>query len=296
MSSSDPPPAYELQRSPGGGRTTPVHANPSAAGGGLGSFGEDSIDNSTLEPSLAEGGEPSRTRSSRLAPPGSSREESPTDGYDHGYQIDQEGYYADEADGGAEDVTETIRDMHRSLLELMSEPGLFHEGIEWQTKLDSGIDPGAVSDDEGDNNEDDPARNRGPESSVGDGGDSTFDGLDSLEGDGGNDTTTKATEDETFEFDPDAANRPQEEKKKSDEPPPRRRKTEPLPLRIFAPDAEAVLPAAFTATQLFGAEVHTGIELEAAAGVVEMSRLFLRWLALMPEGDHENPIDPPGLT
>ena len=318
MSSSEPPPAYELQRS---GRTTPVHANSAAAagGGGIGSFGEDSVDNSTLEPSLVEGSALEDTiltvGSSGLVDPAAgagrvdvsqlteyeglglerSQGDALSNGYDHGYQMEQEGYYADETDGGAEDVTETIRGMHRSLLQLMSEPGLFHEGIEWQTKLDSGIDPGVVSDDEEDN-EDDSATNRKPESSVGDGEDSTFEGLESLEGEGGNDTTTMTTENETFEFDPDSVNKPQEGKGKSNEPPPRKRKTEPLPLRIFAPDAEAVLPAAFTATQLFGAEFHTGIELEAAAGVVDMSKLFLRWLALMPEGDHENPVDPPGLT
>ena len=70
----------------------------------------------------------------------------------------------------------------------------------------------------------------------------------------------------------------------------------PLPLQIFAPDAEVVLPQALTASQLFGMERVTGIELEAAAGISSLSQLFLRWLALMPEGDHDNVIDPPGLT
>ena len=70
----------------------------------------------------------------------------------------------------------------------------------------------------------------------------------------------------------------------------------PLPLRIFAPDAEVVLPQAYTATQLFGIERLTGIELEAASGVSNLCRLFQRWLALMPLGDHENGIDPPGVT
>ena len=57
-----------------------------------------------------------------------------------------------------------------------------------------------------------------------------------------------------------------------------------------------VLPQALTASQLFGIERIIGIELEAAAGITGLSQLFLRWLALMPEGDHVNPIDPPGLT
>lgn len=52
----------------------------------------------------------------------------------------------------------------------------------------------------------------------------------------------------------------------------------PLPLQIFAPDAEVVLPEAMTANQLFGIERVTGIELEAAAGIGGLSLLFLRWL------------------
>jgi len=69
-----------------------------------------------------------------------------------------------------------------------------------------------------------------------------------------------------------------------------------LPYVVFAPDAEVVLPQAHTASQLFGIEQIDGIELEAAAGIVPLSQLFLRWLALMPGGDHCNIIDPPGLT
>jgi hypothetical protein len=70
----------------------------------------------------------------------------------------------------------------------------------------------------------------------------------------------------------------------------------PLPYAIFADDAEVVLPQAHTASQLFGIETVTGMELEAAAGVPAISSLFLRWLALMPDGDHLTLIDPPGLT
>jgi len=70
----------------------------------------------------------------------------------------------------------------------------------------------------------------------------------------------------------------------------------PLPFVVFADDAEVVLPQAHTASQLFGIEKVEGIELEAAAGVPALSQLFLRWLALMPGGDHLNIIDPPGLT
>eukprot|EP00980_Cylindrotheca_fusiformis_P018510 scaffold6124_cov122-Cylindrotheca_fusiformis.AAC.29 len=72
--------------------------------------------------------------------------------------------------------------------------------------------------------------------------------------------------------------------------------TTPLPFVVFADDAEVVLPQAHTASQLFGSERVEGIELEAAAGIPALSQLFLRWLALMPGGDHLNIIDPPGLT
>lgn len=56
------------------------------------------------------------------------------------------------------------------------------------------------------------------------------------------------------------------------------------------------MPQAHTASQLFGLERVQGIELEAAAGIRPLSALFLRWLALMPQGDHLNLIEPPGLT
>jgi hypothetical protein len=52
----------------------------------------------------------------------------------------------------------------------------------------------------------------------------------------------------------------------------------PLPYAVFADDAEVVLPQAHTASQLFGLETITGMELEAAAGVPALSQLFLRWL------------------
>ena len=70
----------------------------------------------------------------------------------------------------------------------------------------------------------------------------------------------------------------------------------PLPYIVFTSDAEVVLPQAHTASQLFGLETATGVELEATAGVPALSQLFLRWLALMPGGNHMNLIDPPGLT
>jgi len=70
----------------------------------------------------------------------------------------------------------------------------------------------------------------------------------------------------------------------------------PVPFMVFAPDAEVVLPQAHTASQLFGYERDHGIELEATSGMVGLCQLFMRWLALMPSGDHMNLIDPPGLT
>lgn len=70
----------------------------------------------------------------------------------------------------------------------------------------------------------------------------------------------------------------------------------PIPFMVFAPDAEVVLPQAHTASQLFGYERDNGIELEATSGMVGLCQLFIRWLTLMPGGDHMNLIDPPGLT
>jgi len=70
----------------------------------------------------------------------------------------------------------------------------------------------------------------------------------------------------------------------------------PVPFMVFAPDAEVVLPQAHTASQLFGYERDVGIELEATSGMIGLCQLFMRWLALMPGGDHTNLIHPPGLT
>jgi hypothetical protein len=55
----------------------------------------------------------------------------------------------------------------------------------------------------------------------------------------------------------------------------------PLPYAVFCDDAEVVLPQAHTASQLFGLETVTGMELEAAAGVPAISQLFLRWLGTL---------------
>jgi len=70
----------------------------------------------------------------------------------------------------------------------------------------------------------------------------------------------------------------------------------PVPFMVFASDAEVVLPQAHTASQLFGYERDNGIELEATSGMLGLCQLFMRWLALMPSGDHMNLIEPPGLT
>ena len=234
------------------------------------------------------------------------------------------------------DATLTIYAMHRKLLQLLSTPELFHEAIEWQIKLDKGIDPTLLLTPNDDvMNTNNTANNNTTNASSGFetifDDDSTFRGL--VDDD---DTTTTATQDqskagdddenesttnkastlqmtqnETFEFNPtnnddkkkekednnnndnDNDNNNNNNNKKHSKP----KKIEiPLPHQIFTPDAEVVLPQALTASQLFGIERITGIELEAAAGIHTLSQLFLRWLALMPEGDHMNVIDPPGLT
>lgn len=69
----------------------------------------------------------------------------------------------------------------------------------------------------------------------------------------------------------------------------------PTVLLIFSPETEVVLPQAHTASQLFGIEREDGMELEGGRGIREVCRLFKRWLALMPNGDHLNIINPPGL-
>ena len=162
------------------------------------------------------------------------------------------------------DATATVHDMHRKLLHLLSHPELFTDALIWEAKLERGLDPSRPDDDDDE---------------VGNGGDG---GIKSFENE-------FEGADEQKDEEPDDA---EATTKVND----RQRLLPPLPLQIFAADAEVVLPQALTATQLFGMERVTGIELEAAAGITGLSHLFQRWLALMPEGDHMNIINPPGLT
>jgi hypothetical protein len=196
-----------------------------------------------------------------------------------------------ESGDGEFDATTTIYKIHRKLLSLMSNPQQFHDAIDWIAKIEKGIDPfhpGGASEAE-------------------------KEGLEFEKEDGTHNVRTSDT--------PSSAG--------DSKYPAQSRLIPPLPIQIFASDAEVVLPEAMTASQLFGIERVTGIELEAAAGIVGLSALFLRWLgesvtvrsscylvpfvhvifdtlqnftpgvhlpALMPEGDHMNIIDPPGLT
>eukprot|EP00984_Skeletonema_dohrnii_P010382 scaffold4045_cov105-Skeletonema_dohrnii-CCMP3373.AAC.6 len=164
------------------------------------------------------------------------------------------------------DATATVHEMHRKLLHLLSHPELFTEALIWESKLERGLDPSRPDEEEDDD-------------VVGGGGDG---GIKSFENEFGG-----ADEQKDEETDDDG------EAKGGNH---RQTLLPPLPLQIFAADAEVVLPQALTATQLFGMERVTGIELEAAAGITGLSHLFQRWLALMPEGDHMNIIRPPGLT
>ena len=221
---------------------------------------------------------------------------------------------------GGTDATYTIYQMHKKLLHLLSTPELFHEALDWQESLDQGFDPSSVPDtmDIDVQNSSSTAENKNEsalttftfDTDFED--DSTFQGLgiddtnttNDVNGTATTGTTTKATQNETFEFNPNQGTTENNNKKqtatttpsKKEQQPEPKRKEAPLPHQIFAPDAEVVLPQALTASQLFGIERITGIELEAAAGITGLSQLFLRWLALMPEGDHMNVIDPPGLT
>ena len=246
------------------------------------------------------------------------------------YQQDQEGYNTlqpdnnnqnlstvnesyqssalDTSNNTNEDATLTIYTMRKKSLQLLSNPQLFNDAISWQEQLDMGIDPSIPTGSSINNigqNVDTNKLNSGFETEFDD--DSTFKGLvdddtttagaSTTKGGDGNKGEIKvaATQDETFEFNPNSntnkTNKEVDTKEEEVKP-----KEEPLPIQIFAHDAEVVLPQALTATQLFGIERITGIELEAAAGIIPLSHLFMRWLALMPEGDHVNVIDPPGLT
>lgn len=143
---------------------------------------------------------------------------------------------------GEFDATTTIYEMHRKLLYLMSNPQQFHDAIDWIGKLEKGIDPSA------------------PQF-----GKAEKERLESEKEDGTHsvktsDTPASAVDTSDAKYPAQSGLIP------------------PLPVQIFAQDAEVVLPEAMTASQLFGIERVTGIELEAAAGIVGLSVLFLRWL------------------
>ena len=186
-------------------------------------------------------------------------------------------------EGGQEynDATPTVHNMHRKLLHLLSSPNLFNDAIEWQMKVDRGLDPSLPTDDTTTNNNDE-------------------DGMKSFDNEFNEDNISRAVSEQKDDTDYDTqttttANGDEDttnQNKYKDQS----KLIPPLPIQIFASDAEVVLPQALTASQLFGIERVSGIELEAAAGIIGLSQLFTRWLALMPEGDHLNIIDPPGLT
>jgi hypothetical protein len=187
-----------------------------------------------------------------------------------------------------EDATPTIIDMHRKLLYALSHPELFAEAAEWQTKVDRGIDPSR------------PSYSEEELIGVGDGMTSfehEFDTATVMTDDNNDVTTRNNGEDETKDEVATGTNiaRPTNNNNYYEN---QSKLVPPLPIRIFASDAEVVLPQAYTANQLFGIERSTGIELEAAGGgsIIDVCQLFQRWLALMPAGDHENSIDPPGVT
>lgn len=172
---------------------------------------------------------------------------------------------ASELNNSNYDATATVHEMYRKLLYLLSHHELFAKAIQWQTKVEKGLDPSKALDSD------------------------DVSGIRSFE----NEFDEKSlAADETKEDEANEEGETVEERKYKDQA----KLIPPLPLQIFASDAEVVLPQALTASQLFGIERLTGIELEAAAGIVGLSLLFSRWLALMPEGDHMNSIEPPGLT
>ena len=281
-----------------------------------------------------------------------------------------------------EDVTTIIRRNYHTLLTILSNPESFTESMEWQMKLDAGIDPSIIHDENNDEQQQQQQHdttsnisfpsvnfdNDGSNCGGGGGGggateeedeDSTFKGLDDgtttkydnnnsnnnnnnngatgnnnalmisstnesfafeagavdrTAGNNNNALVGSSTTNESFAFDPfgtddDVVQQQQQQqvssattttqKMKKGAPTTTARMSAiqpPLPHVIFASDAEVVLPQALTATQLFGIERSTGIELEAASSMIPLCQLFLRWLAVMPHGDHMNIVNPPGLT
>lgn len=150
-----------------------------------------------------------------------------------------------ESDGDF-DATTTIYEMHRKLLHLMSNPHQFHDAVDWVEKIERGVDPSLPR-------AQDETRKEGLE----------FEKEEGTHGIKTSDSTSVAASTAgsgDAKYPAQAALIP------------------PLPVQIFAPDAEVVLPEAMTASQLFGIERVTGIELEAAAGIAGLSTLFLRWL------------------
>ncbi|KAL7467009.1 hypothetical protein ACHAXS_007276 [Conticribra weissflogii] len=247
--------------------------------------------------------------------------------YNHQQPLSHDGGHAANNGSTADvfhDATATVHDMHKQLLHLLSHPELFHESIAWQRMLDRGLDPSIPSSGNGGeggngsgirafDHEFEEEEGEDEEESEVDGGGRRGMG-ERKQGDRGeNDKAMPQTPDKSVRSGKSMAtptsisksfsNQETQQNSKSNnvtdkndgKSTPKRLST-PLPHRIFASDAEVVLPQALTASQLFGMERFTGIELEAAAGLEGLSLLFLRWLALMPEGDHMNIIEPPGLT
>ena len=149
-----------------------------------------------------------------------------------------------ESDGDF-DATTTIYEMHRKLLHVMSNPQQFHDAVDWIEKIERGVDPSLPP------TQDETGK----------------EGLEFEKEDG---THSIKTSESTSV----AATTVSGDSKY----PAQSTLIPPLPVQIFAPDAEVVLPEAMTASQLFGIERVTGIELEAAAGIAGLSTLFLRWL------------------
>jgi len=179
-----------------------------------------------------------------------------------------------------DDATPTVHNMHRKLLHLLSSPNLFSDAIEWQMKVDRGLDPSLPDDNANTNNNVDE------------------DGMKSFDNEFNEDNISRAVSEQKDDTDDGqtATTNGDEDTTNQNKYKDQSKLIPPLPIQIFASDAEVVLPQALTASQLFGIERVSGIELEAAAGIIGLSQLFTRWLALMPEGDHLNIIDPPGLT
>lgn len=250
---SDPPPAYQFQRSE---EMATRHR------GSTNITIEDSIDGSTINPNDQSVDYSSYTGfNDDVSNYNQYSEMSGDHNLRNGASVGGGGdvmyHHQHHSQFGEHDATTTVHGMHRKLLYLLSHPELFHDALDWQDKIDMGLDPSV------DGNDDKDGEEGKKKMKLGGNGIQSF-----------NEEFDEEEKDASAADDTNGNGR----REKQSKFPAQQKLIPPLPQQIFAQDAEVVLPQALTASQLFGIERVTGIELEAAAGIEGLSHLFLRWL------------------